>query len=230
MSPAWAPSRPPRPRGLGAACLLSQASRAALICVPTQSIVSKNALQYRGSAQHDAQEFLLWLLDRVHEDLHQAAAQGQGGPPPAKVRARGHPGDGDARGTGTPGEQGRPGPRHSAGGQGRPGDGDARGLRHSPRGRGRPGDGDARGPATRPRSHARTLHLANTVMLAQLRARAEFTGAGVPPCFLPGDTGCRLQGPCCTQCEVPRAHVPSCRPAFRVPSYHCLSRNLLQFR
>lgn len=95
-------------RALGAGCSepclgALEASRAAVICVPAQSIVSKNALQYRGSAQHDAQEFLLWLLDRVHEDLHQAAAQGQGGPPPAKVRARGHPGDGDARGTGTPG-------------------------------------------------------------------------------------------------------------------------------
>ncbi|ELK12110.1 Ubiquitin carboxyl-terminal hydrolase 31, partial [Pteropus alecto] len=47
-----------------------------------QSIVSKNALQYRGNAQHDAQEFLLWLLDRVHEDLHHAVKQG--GPPPVK--------------------------------------------------------------------------------------------------------------------------------------------------
>ncbi|XP_054990388.1 ubiquitin carboxyl-terminal hydrolase 31 [Sorex araneus] len=37
-----------------------------------KSIVSKNALQYRGNSQHDAQEFLLWLLDRVHEDLHHA--------------------------------------------------------------------------------------------------------------------------------------------------------------
>lgn len=156
-----------------------------------------------------------------------AARQGEGAGTPG---GRGRPGEGDARGTGTPGEQGRPGPHHSPGGQGRPGDGDARGLRHSPRGQGRPGDRDARGPATRPRSRARTLHLANTVMLARLRARAEFTGAGVPPCFLPGDTGCRLQGPRCTQCEVPRAHVPSCRPAFRVPSYHRLSRNLLQFR
>ncbi|XP_008926349.3 ubiquitin carboxyl-terminal hydrolase 31 [Manacus vitellinus] len=27
-------------------------------------------MQYRGNAQHDAQEFLLWLLDRVHEDLN----------------------------------------------------------------------------------------------------------------------------------------------------------------
>nr|XP_060642413.1 ubiquitin carboxyl-terminal hydrolase 31 [Anolis sagrei ordinatus] len=35
-----------------------------------KSIVSKNAMQYRGSSQHDAQEFLLWLLDRVHEDLN----------------------------------------------------------------------------------------------------------------------------------------------------------------
>ncbi|KAM3863590.1 ubiquitin carboxyl-terminal hydrolase 31 [Diretmus argenteus] len=35
-----------------------------------KNAVSKNALQYRGSAQHDAQEFLLWLLDRVHEDLN----------------------------------------------------------------------------------------------------------------------------------------------------------------
>ncbi|NXN31129.1 UBP31 hydrolase, partial [Nycticryphes semicollaris] len=35
-----------------------------------KNIVSKNAMQYRGNAQHDAQEFLLWLLDRVHEDLN----------------------------------------------------------------------------------------------------------------------------------------------------------------
>ncbi|KAL4624391.1 ubiquitin carboxyl-terminal hydrolase 31 [Arapaima gigas] len=35
-----------------------------------KNVVSKNALQFRGNAQHDAQEFLLWLLDRVHEDLN----------------------------------------------------------------------------------------------------------------------------------------------------------------
>nr|XP_006125869.2 ubiquitin carboxyl-terminal hydrolase 31-like [Pelodiscus sinensis] len=35
-----------------------------------QNIVSKNSMQYRGNSQHDAQEFLLWLLDRVHEDLN----------------------------------------------------------------------------------------------------------------------------------------------------------------
>ncbi|NXK06119.1 UBP31 hydrolase, partial [Herpetotheres cachinnans] len=40
------------------------------VSVSPQNIVSKNAMQYRGNAQHDAQEFLLWLLDRVHEDLN----------------------------------------------------------------------------------------------------------------------------------------------------------------
>uniref|UniRef100_A0A8C0VP34 ubiquitinyl hydrolase 1 n=1 Tax=Cyanistes caeruleus TaxID=156563 RepID=A0A8C0VP34_CYACU len=41
-----------------------------------QNIVSKNAMQYRGNAQHDAQEFLLWLLDRVHEDLNNVVNSG----------------------------------------------------------------------------------------------------------------------------------------------------------
>uniref|UniRef100_A0A672Y3U9 ubiquitinyl hydrolase 1 n=1 Tax=Sphaeramia orbicularis TaxID=375764 RepID=A0A672Y3U9_9TELE len=35
-----------------------------------KNAVSKNATQFKGNAQHDAQEFLLWLLDRVHEDLN----------------------------------------------------------------------------------------------------------------------------------------------------------------
>ncbi|XP_055045920.2 ubiquitin carboxyl-terminal hydrolase 31 isoform X1 [Misgurnus anguillicaudatus] len=35
-----------------------------------KSAVARSAMQYRGNAQHDAQEFLLWLLDRVHEDLN----------------------------------------------------------------------------------------------------------------------------------------------------------------
>ncbi|XP_042545768.1 ubiquitin carboxyl-terminal hydrolase 31 [Dipodomys spectabilis] len=47
-----------------------------------KSIVSKNALQYRGNSQHDAQEFLLWLLDRVHEDLNHAIKES--GQPPLK--------------------------------------------------------------------------------------------------------------------------------------------------
>ncbi|KAM7296793.1 ubiquitin carboxyl-terminal hydrolase 43 [Ixodes scapularis] len=34
-----------------------------------KSVVEKHASQYQGSEQHDAQEFLMWLLDKVHEDL-----------------------------------------------------------------------------------------------------------------------------------------------------------------
>ncbi|KAI1233593.1 hypothetical protein IHE44_0004026 [Lamprotornis superbus] len=49
---------------------------------PSLNIVSKNAMQYRGNAQHDAQEFLLWLLDRVHEDLNNVV--NSGGMPPLK--------------------------------------------------------------------------------------------------------------------------------------------------
>ncbi|NXH21920.1 UBP31 hydrolase, partial [Bucco capensis] len=48
-----------------------------------KNTVSRNALQYRGSAQHDAQEFLLWLLDRVHEDLHNVL-NSSSMPPPLK--------------------------------------------------------------------------------------------------------------------------------------------------
>lgn len=35
-----------------------------------KSVAGKYNPQYKGSDQHDAQEFLLWLLDRVHEDLY----------------------------------------------------------------------------------------------------------------------------------------------------------------
>ena len=35
--------------------------------------VGTHAAQYQGSSQHDAQEFFLWLLDNVHEDLNLAA-------------------------------------------------------------------------------------------------------------------------------------------------------------
>ncbi|NWR65836.1 UBP43 hydrolase, partial [Bucorvus abyssinicus] len=38
-----------------------------------QNIVSKHSSQFRGNAQHDALEFLLWLLNRIHEDLGTAS-------------------------------------------------------------------------------------------------------------------------------------------------------------
>lgn len=37
-----------------------------------KSVLSKYNVQYKGSSQHDAQEFLLWLLDRINEELHQS--------------------------------------------------------------------------------------------------------------------------------------------------------------
>lgn len=40
-----------------------------------KSVVDKYGSQYRGNLQHDAQEFLLWLLDKVHEDLNQATSK-----------------------------------------------------------------------------------------------------------------------------------------------------------
>ncbi|CAG0917794.1 unnamed protein product [Notodromas monacha] len=35
-----------------------------------KAVVEKYGTLYRGGTQHDAQEFLLWLLDKVHEDLN----------------------------------------------------------------------------------------------------------------------------------------------------------------
>ena len=40
-----------------------------------KKVVGQTAEQYQGSAQHDAQEFFLWLLDNIHEDLNQAGMQ-----------------------------------------------------------------------------------------------------------------------------------------------------------
>lgn len=37
-----------------------------------QGAVAKYASQFRGNSQHDALEFLLWLLDRVHEDANES--------------------------------------------------------------------------------------------------------------------------------------------------------------
>lgn len=45
------------------------------ISVRFKSLVEKHASQYKGGSQHDAQEFLLWLLDRVHEDLNMASGR-----------------------------------------------------------------------------------------------------------------------------------------------------------
>ncbi|XP_056362287.1 ubiquitin carboxyl-terminal hydrolase 43, partial [Oenanthe melanoleuca] len=54
-----------------------------------KNIVSKHSSQFRGNAQHDALEFLLWLLDRMHEDLGAAspAQQSRGPTQPGKDRS-----------------------------------------------------------------------------------------------------------------------------------------------
>ncbi|KFV61790.1 Ubiquitin carboxyl-terminal hydrolase 43, partial [Dryobates pubescens] len=58
-----------------------------------QSIVSKHSAQFRGNAQHDALEFLLWLLDRMHEDLGTASpAQHPRGPDQVAPGGEGYPG------------------------------------------------------------------------------------------------------------------------------------------
>lgn len=38
--------------------------------VPAQAIVASKASQFTGYAQHDAQEFMAFLLDGLHEDLN----------------------------------------------------------------------------------------------------------------------------------------------------------------
>ncbi|NXF89960.1 UBP43 hydrolase, partial [Eubucco bourcierii] len=59
-----------------------------------KNIVSKHSAQFRGNAQHDALEFLLWLLDRMHEDLGTAspAPQTRGSEEVGDPRWGGHTG------------------------------------------------------------------------------------------------------------------------------------------
>ncbi|KAJ8264065.1 hypothetical protein GJAV_G00144680 [Gymnothorax javanicus] len=55
------------------------------LSVEFKSIVSKYGSQFRGNSQHDALEFLLWLLDRVHEDASSAPVNNNHG----KIKAAG---------------------------------------------------------------------------------------------------------------------------------------------
>uniref|UniRef100_A0A8C6MAN3 Ubiquitin carboxyl-terminal hydrolase n=1 Tax=Nothobranchius furzeri TaxID=105023 RepID=A0A8C6MAN3_NOTFU len=44
------------------------------LSVEFKSMVAKYGSQFRGNSQHDALEFLLWLLDRVHEDVNSSGS------------------------------------------------------------------------------------------------------------------------------------------------------------
>ncbi|XP_071620745.1 LOW QUALITY PROTEIN: ubiquitin carboxyl-terminal hydrolase 43, partial [Heliangelus exortis] len=59
-----------------------------------KNIVSKHSSQFRGNSQHDALEFLLWLLDRMHEDLGAAS-------PAPQPRGPQEPGEDGAGGDGS---------------------------------------------------------------------------------------------------------------------------------
>ncbi|XP_034845715.1 ubiquitin carboxyl-terminal hydrolase 43 isoform X2 [Mirounga leonina] len=52
-----------------------------------KNAVSKYGSQFQGNAQHDALEFLLWLLDRVHEDL-EGSSRGPGSEKPQPEASR----------------------------------------------------------------------------------------------------------------------------------------------
>ncbi|XP_045055090.2 ubiquitin carboxyl-terminal hydrolase 43 isoform X2 [Desmodus rotundus] len=57
-----------------------------------KNAVSKYGSQFQGNSQHDALEFLLWLLDRVHEDL-EGSSRGSGSdklPPEASQTSENH--------------------------------------------------------------------------------------------------------------------------------------------
>lgn len=55
---------------MGQAVLLGGCWPALTTVLPPQAIVASKASQFTGYAQHDAQEFMAFLLDGLHEDLN----------------------------------------------------------------------------------------------------------------------------------------------------------------
>ncbi|XP_030638392.1 ubiquitin carboxyl-terminal hydrolase 43a [Chanos chanos] len=79
------------------------------LSVEFKSIVSKYGSQFRGNSQHDALEFLLWLLDRVHEDANPSTNNHNS---KTKAPAKGPVGTDDSPACGPANAQ-QPGTRHS---------------------------------------------------------------------------------------------------------------------
>ncbi|KAI3352362.1 hypothetical protein L3Q82_005328 [Scortum barcoo] len=59
------------------------------LSVEFKSIVAKYGSQFRGNSQHDALEFLLWLLDRVHEDANSSPNNNSSSSSKTKANAKG---------------------------------------------------------------------------------------------------------------------------------------------
>ncbi|XP_076583886.1 ubiquitin carboxyl-terminal hydrolase 43a [Chaetodon auriga] len=57
------------------------------LSVEFKSIVAKYGSQFRGNSQHDALEFLLWLLDRVHEDANSSLNNNSSSSSSSKTKA-----------------------------------------------------------------------------------------------------------------------------------------------
>uniref|UniRef100_A0A4W4H5J1 ubiquitinyl hydrolase 1 n=1 Tax=Electrophorus electricus TaxID=8005 RepID=A0A4W4H5J1_ELEEL len=64
------------------------------LSVDFKSVVSKYGSQFRGNSQHDALEFLLWLLDRVHEDANPSSTVSNGNNPSSTVSNSSNPSTG----------------------------------------------------------------------------------------------------------------------------------------
>ncbi|XP_029102460.1 ubiquitin carboxyl-terminal hydrolase 43a isoform X2 [Scleropages formosus] len=79
------------------------------LSVDFKSVVAKYGSQFRGNSQHDALEFLLWLLDRMHEDVSSSPNSHSS---KTKASGKGQAGTEGTHGTGPPSAQ-QPRGRHS---------------------------------------------------------------------------------------------------------------------
>ncbi|XP_068177422.1 ubiquitin carboxyl-terminal hydrolase 43a [Antennarius striatus] len=81
------------------------------LSVEFKSAVAKYGSQFRGNSQHDALEFLLWLLDRVHEDVNASSNHNNGnGSSKTKTNSKGASSSEDPSGSS---RAEKPGDRHS---------------------------------------------------------------------------------------------------------------------